>query len=384
MKNVLFLISNFGHGGTNKSLENLLSLLNQNEYKPFVLARKSTYGIYTEIFKDYLINYPIWFEKLLSNFWYNMSEMLFLRYLKFSPYAFLEKYVLNKLCKEYKINKLIAFEEGKTTQLGSFAKCSKAAWIHCDYEYYFSLIRFDESSIYKRYNQVVCVSNHAMNNFKRMIPECAKKVTFIYNSLDDRYILDKASETIDDSRFKTDLFTILSVGRVAEVKQFYKIPKIIFEINKLCGEKKCRWYIIGDGQIEPIKREIDKYEVYDQVILLGAKKNPYPFMKRSNLLVSTSHSESCPYVVNEARILHIPVISNDYPTAKELIDDKCGVIVNISQMASVISDMIEDRNSLYSSIKKTCMDSTYSNDLILKSVEDVINDYRPTGNPRWA
>lgn len=376
MKNVLFIISNFDHGGTNKSLENLLSLINKNDYKIFVLARKSTPGVYSKIFKDYVISYPIWLETLLSNFWCIMFERLFLRYLKFSPYTPMQRYVINKLCREFKINKLIAFEEGKPTLLGSFAKCSKAAWIHCDYEYYYSLMHINETSIYKRYNQVVCVSNHAMNNFKRMIPVCANNVTFIYNSLNDRDILDKASETIEDARFKTDLFTILSVGRVAEVKQFYKIPKIVNEINKLCGAKKCRWYIIGDGHIEPIKCEIDKYGVSDQVVLLGAKANPYPYMEHCDLLASTSHSESCPYVVNEARILHIPIITNDYPTAKELIDEKCGVIVNISKMAEVIFDMIENRNSLYSNLKKTCMDSTYSNDFILKSVENIINDFR--------
>ena len=376
MKNVLFIISNFCHGGTNKSLENLLSLINQNEYKPFVLARTSTPGVYLEIFKDYLVSYPHWMETLLTNIGFHRFEKFFLRYLKFTPYAPFYRYVINRLCDEHNIDKLIAFEEGKATLLGSFSKCSKAAWIHCDYEYLYSLRHVDETSIYLRYDQVVCVSRHSMNNFKRLLPECANKVTYIYNSLNDEEITAKAFETIEDSNFKTDLFTIISVGRVAEVKQFYKIPNIVNEINKICGEKKCRWYIIGDGDVAHIKHEIDKCKVHNQVVLLGAKDNPYPFMRQSNLLASTSQSESCPYVVNEARILHIPIISNDYPAAKELIDSKFGVIINISQMAAKICDMIEDRGSIYSKLKHSCKESTYSNESILKSVEVVINDYR--------
>lgn len=50
----------------------------------------------------------------------------------------------------------------------------------------------------------------------------------------------------------------------------------------------------------------------DKVILLGAKSNPYPYFMQSNLQVCLSQSESFSYVIAESKVLHIPVLCNDF------------------------------------------------------------------------
>lgn len=50
--------------------------------------------------------------------------------------------------------------------------------------------------------------------------------------MDTDAILAKAEKGIDDNRFTTDKFTIISVGRISEVKQFHLIPEIALNLNQ--------------------------------------------------------------------------------------------------------------------------------------------------------
>ena len=59
--------------------------------------------------------------------------------------------------------------------------------------------------------------------------------------------------------------------------------------------------------------------------ILGYKKNPYPFIKYSNVLVLTSKYEGLPNVLLEAIALKRFVISSDCPTGpKEILDNGKG------------------------------------------------------------
>ena len=138
---------------------------------------------------------------------------------------------------------------------------------------------------------------------------------------------------------------------------------------------KFKWFIIGGGNAELMsitRRKIKEYALENYLSLLGMKDNPYCYLKQSDLLVSTSSTESCPYVVNEAKILHIPVVSNNYPSAYELIDENCGIIVSIDEMPNTLISLIGNSDSTYDLLKAKCNNSEYSNDSILKQIEGLI------------
>ena len=152
-------------------------------------------------------------------------------------------------------------------------------------------------------------------------------------------ITQKAKESIDDKRFVTERYTIISCGRLDPVKQFSKIPKIAAKIKEQY-QHPFRWYIIGSGieaERQQIEAEIDSNGVTDEVVMLGLKSNPYPYLAKSDLYVCTSVSESFPMVVNEAKALCIPVVSNDFPSVKESLRDGIdGYVCTIDEMANTI------------------------------------------------
>ena len=76
-------------------------------------------------------------------------------------------------------------------------------------------------------------------------------------------------------------------------------------------------------------KDLVKKDKLDNVVFIGAKKNPYPYMKRADYLILTSRYEGFPVVYNEAIILEKPIIttmdvSDDYVS----IPNRFGYVVN--------------------------------------------------------
>ena len=64
-------------------------------------------------------------------------------------------------------------------------------------------------------------------------------------------------------------------------------------------------------------------------------------MAKSDLYVCTSWSESYPMVVNEAKALLIPVVSNNFPSAAESIHNGIdGVICTMDEMVDCIMNQM--------------------------------------------
>ena len=72
-------------------------------------------------------------------------------------------------------------------------------------------------------------------------------------------------------------------------------------------------------------------------------------LAKADLYVSTSLSESFPLVINEAKALGIPVVSNDFGSAAESVENEVdGWITSIEgeKMSCLISELIDCKISL--------------------------------------
>ncbi len=110
----------------------------------------------------------------------------------------------------------------------------------------------------------------------------------------------------------------------------------------------------------------------DVIILLGPKDNPYPYYRISNLHVCTSESESFSYTIFESKILHIPVVSNNFPVAYEVLNNECGWVCPIDRMHFLLTDMINDKRSIYSKVSKSIKNYEYDNKSIIKQIQELL------------
>lgn len=375
-KKLLFIIPEYSIGGTNTSLKNLLSFIEKNRYDVSIFC---LYEDGAEYFKDVFEPYIL--KK--SHLYYWLHDNVFTRKfmglgMKLSSkvnFNWLYRREAKWLQKKHKFNVIIGFQEGTATEFASYIEnVRNIAWFHCPYVKINDDNRNEYLNLYSKFDYTVCVSNTFVNMFTKALPELKDRVHCIYNTLNVDGIRKMSNASIDDSRFDKEVFSIVTIGRFAKQKQFHLIPRIVDEINKIGVNKPFKWYMIASGEEckQETEVEIAKYKQLDQVVILGAKANPYPLLKASNLYVCTSDSESFSYTIAESKILHTPLVSNDFPVAYEVVDKNVGWICNIDNMAALITDIINDKDSIYSKKKQTILTYDYDNYGILERFYNLI------------
>lgn len=373
---ILFVIPEYSHGGVPKSLENLLAFLNKDKYDISVYCLYEDGGqYYKEVFKPYILKKSCLYYLVHDNWFTRKFYGIWRRINKKANFEWLYRRETKWLQKKYRFDVVIAYQEGTSTEFVSFfSDVKRIAWIHCDYTLSIGPKRFEKDLIIFKYiDKIVTVSETMEKKMKCFHPIFSDKICYVYNTLDIQNIQCKSQNEI--SSYKDDAFIIISIGRFVKDKQFEKIPELAHIIQQHTNTP-FRWYIIASGEVckEETISEIKKYGVEDVVILLGQKDNPYPYIKQADLYVCTSSSESFSYTIFESKILHTPVLSNNFPVAYEVIEDECGWICNIKNMPSLLVEIIDDKNRIYSNVKKSIDKYKYDNSSIIEKVEYIIDN----------
>lgn len=382
MKRLLFIIPAFNHGGTNRSLLNIMSCLNEDEYSIDIYAL-SHEGPYKQIFdSSRVLSRDIRLSSIFESYKFiksqtsgdTLKKLIWKSIYRGLKNVFGERVIqwvfagAAKKISRMNYDTVIAMQEGLVTNFASCIKGYKVAWIHCDYDEYFAIVNKDEERIYAQFNHIICVSQYTLRVFLEHYPSLANKCHAIHNMLHNETIMNMANDiSAIDMRFYPEEFCIVSIGRLSPVKQFGMIPSLAARLR--ADGCQFHWYIIGEGEEKAhIVKMIQKYQVSDIVVLLGEKDNPYPYIKAADLLVCTSASEACPLVINEARILHVPVVSTDFGSVSEFIEEGYnGVIASRGNIQDAIKEMIRNPE-VYQKIKNNISTFTYSNDRIIEDI----------------
>lgn len=367
-KKILFVIPEYSHGGTNKSLESLLSAIDEKRYEISIFSLYEDGGVfYKNIFNPYIIAKSLLYVLAHDNVITRKVMGVAMKLFKNLSFNWLYRYEANRLQRKYKFDTVIAFQEGSATQFVSLISypVNRIAWVHCDYANRFAAIeKKSELSLYCLYNHIVSVSYSAVHSFNSIYPELKERTKCIYNLIDCSYILKQSAQDINFEK-QDNCFNLISVGRFVAVKQFDLIPQIVQKLKLLTKKSFC-WYIVGDGNDRNmVESVISSLGLNKNIKILGAKDNPYPYFKQSDLYVCTSLSESFSYTIAESKTLHVPVLTNDFPVANEVVSPNEGWICNVKDMAFILKDIIEDKNCIYSNVKKTIGNFKYDNNAIV-------------------
>ena len=203
----------------------------------------------------------------------------------------------------------------------------KLAWIHTDY----SIVSTDRASqlpMWDAYDHIASISPRVSDSFLEAFPELRDKLLLLPNIMPMRYMDAMAREFSVSREMPADgSIRLLSVGRFCRAKNFDNVPDICRRLRAMGWPVK--WYLIGFGGDEAlIRRTITDAGMEGNVIILGKKENPYPYMAACDLYVQPSRYEGKCVSVIEAQILHKPVVITDYATApSQLRDGIDGLIV---------------------------------------------------------
>ena len=184
------------------------------------------------------------------------------------------------------------------------------------------------------------------------------------NILSSEVVKKQSSETdvSDEMPDEKEFTTLLSIGRFGYAKNFDNIPE---DVGGLLKGIKVKWYLIGYGNDEElIRQKIKENNVENNVVILGKKGNPYPYIKACDIYIQPSRYEGKAVAVREAQMLGKPVIITDYETARGQINDGIdGIIVPMANKDCAIGifNAIKNRNSLQN-ISDYCKSHDFGNE----------------------
>lgn len=383
MKKILFVIPSFDIGGTNTSLINLLSGIDKLKYNLFVYAINNSGPLRKDIEENATVlnssmhcdgrGKPYSTKRFLGSIAKSLLKVLRRIGIDPTPFYFAQK---AKTFNGYDC--VIAFQEGNVTKLVSYCRnCKRIAWIRSEYGRYLKIAKTrPERILYQKFDAIINVSETAMKNFLHYLPEYSRKTYSVYNLLNKNRVLNLAESKA--CLPGSGSFVIASIGRVDPVKHFSEIPVIAqYLVNS--GITNFQWIIIGGKtqtdpqEYETIESRIKEKELDNYVFLLGNQTNPYSYLKKSNLLVCLSESETFNHTFAEARILGVPVLSVDYDSAKEfLIPGQGGCIIKRESIAAYLSDLIVS-DSHYSLLKEEVKNFDYNNQAEVDKLYTIIS-----------
>lgn len=208
---------------------------------------------------------------------------------------------------------------------------SRIMWVHSEIDD-FSIPRLE----YPKFDKIICVSKAIKASIDKNIPSVKERTCVIYNILDEDGILKKSAESVD--YHKTSEVLVCSVGRLDVIKRFdlaIRAAKIVCDAGF-----DIRWIVCGEGDDrERLEALIAENSLQETFLLLGNQINPYKYIRLSDIFCHTSRSEGFGLVLQEAKILHKPVVTTNFPTAYEIIEDGVDGLI-VEQSPEAIADAI--------------------------------------------
>lgn len=368
MKKILFVINSLIIGGSEKSLVSLLNVLDYDKYDVdlLMLKRGETFEKYVPN-KVNILDIPKYYG-FLDNNKIKISTLEKIKYMHCRIKCSIElrtnrykkeimnnqqilyknqKNILEKLDKNYDV--AIAYAQGFPTYFvaDKVNASKKIAWINCDYTATLYHKKMDEG-FYEKFNKIIAVSESGKQSIINVNRKYEKKIEVIKDIVDPNLITKMSEEKIE--RFNEKYINIVTVARLV---MSYKGYDMLVRAAKLLKKSnyKFRWYLIGYGpDRKQIEELIKHYDLTNEVILLGSKANPYPYMKNCDIYVQTSRKEGFGLTVIEAKILKKPIVCTRFTSAKEIINDGVdGSIVGINE------------NSIFKGIKRYIEDINFKN-----------------------
>ena len=364
---VLFVINTLGYGGAERAMLDLFGVLDPSQYEIFLYVLTNQGELVQEL-PEYvtLLNPNFQPCSVLTKQGRRELMHLVLRagvkkgmFIRRAPYLMKNLVRMkkngwiqaDKLCwrilsdaaphfsTEYDL--AVAYLEGGSTYyVADHVRAKKkAAFVHIDYGRA-GYCRELDLDCYTKFDRIFAVSKEVQTHFTEVYPELAFQTDVFENRINPTRINRLAMEPggFDDG---FEGFRILTVGRLTAQKS-YDVAIGAMALLKEKPEEKpeeksmpVRWYVLGEGELRStIEQWIKEKGLEKDFILLGVKKNPFPYYRMADLYVHATAFEGKSIAIREAQVLGKPVIAADCSGNREQIEDgEDGILCQLTPQA---------------------------------------------------
>lgn len=391
-KKILFIEEGLGIGGAEKSLLAILSLIDYSKYDVDLFLFRHN-GAFMDMIPKNVNLLPLSKDFALYEKNKKLSPLNFLKKGKLKKFFYSSMYLLNSaihkiilkkeyigwnfvknfftsLDKEYDV--AISFLEKKTIyfNIDKVKAKKRIGFVHIDYSRYPYNYRMDKK-YFKEFNNIATVSQHCKEVLEEIFPEYKNKFVVIKNMILVDLIEKMSRESIDWNN--DDFIKIVTVARLTKQKG---IDNGILVCKSLIDkEYKIKWYVVGTGNDkEKLTNLIKEKKLEENFILLGAKTNPYKYMKNCDIYVQPSRFEGYGITIAEAKSLGKPIIATDIPEFKEqIVNEKTGLLVkNNEDMVKAIERIINNKELKNILVQNLNNDKNIANEIELNKLYEII------------
>lgn len=371
MVKVLFVISALEAGGAEKSLINLLNLFDYNRYQVDLLLFKKEgifmdqipeevriieapddlfylYNIHGRQIKHALGAFPsiiaritgtIYRNYFVRNKSYPGTQIRWNKFYKKHISIFNDEY---DIAISYMHGEVMYYVAEKIKAR------KKITWVHNDYR----ALKLKPETDYPylcSFDKIATISDECVDILTQVFPQIKDKVVSIPN-LTSSSLIRKRAELYYPEEYKdscnANKVIILSIGRLNYQKGFDIAIKIAAEMKK--RGLQFVWYIIGQGtEQEHLTELINRFGLKEEFVLLGIRENPYPYIKNADIIAQPSRYEGKSVVIDEAKILHKPIVVSDYATVRDQItNENEGIIskLEVENFAEALEKLIQSKD----------------------------------------
>ena len=361
-KKLLFVIPSLSAGGAEKSLVNLVNVIDPDQYE-VDLFLFSTAGLFMNQLPDFVKVLPKGktmetFQKplgeSLKQFLFKGNWLLAWNRVRFAQIQ--RRYANKSLAEQYSwkyfAKAIKPLAKNYDASIGFLEKSSiyfvvdlvnarsKTGFIHTYYTKLAADREFD-SKYFSELDHLCAVSKECSEDLKANFHSFSPKISIVHNIVSAELIR-KLSESDSET---LPARSIISIGRLVELKGF----DMAVEAARILKGKKItfHWYIIGEGPHRShLENLIKQYALQDCFTLLGLRENPYPYIRQAEVFVQCSRYEGKSIAIDEAKILAKPILLTDFTTAKDQIENGGnGLIVGMNgeEIAEGILKYLQDQ-----------------------------------------
>ena len=336
-------------GGAERLLIDILDNLNYNAFTVQLLLYRNEGGLVTQIHPNVKVIsiYDATANNYIQRLIWKLKRITWLKEL------FERKCACAKTGDHY--DAIISYCQGPAHKIHTYIKhktSNNISWIHSDLiRKNWAIKAFDnklskQRDAYKMMDKLVFVSKGAQDTFNSLFEitnPCNQYV--ICNPIDHQRIAKLSEQNIPK---RNNNFLFLNVGRLIEAKN----QEMLIKASAILKERGCNFelWIVGSGPLEEyLQHCISELSLQDNVKLLGNQPNPYPYFKKSDAFILSSHGEGFPLVLGEAMSLSKPIISTRIPGCIEALHDgEYGMLVEETPEAlATAMELFAKKDNIY-------------------------------------
>lgn len=381
MKRLLFNLGVFGEHGIDQAALNLLNAIPKNQYDIIlhvIYELGYTSKLIEELDKNIQIQVAIPNKSILGKIHFNRKKNLLFRALDGLSF-----FLINGKIRESVLSinpDWIIDYDTSLQKIVQRIKFFSITFIH----FAPNQLRGGRKSSLNRmgkrlssYKKIILLCDEMKSQAQELWPHLYEKFSVIPNPINIKKVLSKSIDQIQLPIGIQNKEFFLSVGRLSEQKNFL----FMIDAYKLALEKGVNWplIIIGDGNLKTaLNQKIRSLKLEDQVILLGHKDNPYPYIRHASSFLLSSDYEGFGIVLVEAMILGCPIISTNCKVGPSdiLEHGNLGLLTkvgDVNQFAMAISNFYTNsslRNSFASKAKLAV--NKYDSDFVCSQIIELL------------